>query len=466
MGIDNNIFAKEKINKLLFKFAVPAIFALLVSELYNMVDTVYVGRYIGANAIAALTIAFPIQRLLVAIGLLISVGASTYVARSLGEKNISELKKIILTSLSLALIILTIASIVIFIFRTPILHGLGASELTYPLAKKYVSIILIGGIFQCLSVVACNIMISLGKTRVSLYANLIGAVLNILINYILIAVMKLGIEGSAISTVISQIFAFVFTVYKFKDVKKTFDFNFSIDSVCSSINKEILSGILTVGFSTFIIEISDAVVSVVLNNILYAEGGDSAIVMIGVITKVSMFMFITIIGMSSAAQPIIAYSFGAENYERMKKTVIASIKVVIITSFTSWLVFMIFSNSIIGFFLKDAVLLVQTVKAFRLCISLLPLVGVYYIGIYYYQAIGEAKKSFLFSIYRETILFIPLAILFVQIFGIKGAWAAYPVTDAIAALTSVYFLRKALKEDFSKDKNLSTLPRLSHAKHY
>ncbi|MBV7276590.1 MATE family efflux transporter [Clostridiaceae bacterium UIB06] len=466
MGIDNNIFAKEKINKLLLKFAVPAMFALLVSELYNMVDTVYVGRYIGANAIAALTIAFPIQRLLVAIGLLISVGASTYVARSLGEKNISELKKVILTSLSLALIILIIVSIAIFIFRIPILHGLGASELTYPLAKKYVSIILIGGIFQCLSVVACNIMISLGKTRVSLHANLIGATLNIIINYILIVVMKLEIEGAAIATVISQIFAFVFAFYKFNDVRKVFQLQFSIYSISSSINKKVLSGILTVGFSTFVIEISDAVVSVVLNNILYAEGGDSAIVMIGIITKVSMFMFITIIGMSSAAQPIIAYNFGAENYERMKKTVTTSIKVVIITSFTIWLIFMFFSNTIIGFFLKDTVLLIHTVKAFRLCISLLPLVGVYYVGIYYYQAIGEAKKSFLFSIYRETILFIPLAILFVQIFGIKGAWAAYPITDAIATLTSAYFLRKALKEDFSKDKSLSNLPELSNVKHF
>lgn len=448
MEIDSNIFAKEKINKLLFKFAIPAIFALLVSELYNIVDTLYVAHYLGVTDLAAITIAFPIQKLLISLGLLVAVGTSTYAARSLGEQNIGEFKKIVLTSLSLVLVILTVMSFIIFTFKKPILFTLGASELTYALVNKYVSIILIGGIFQSLSVVACYIMISLKKTKALLYTNLLGAVLNIVINYILIVMFGFGIEGAAIATVISQITAFAFAFYKFKDVIKSFNIKLTIHSVYMSITKEILIGIITVGFSTFIIEIEDALVSVVLNNILYAEGGEYAIVMIGVITKVSMFLFVTIIGISSAMQSIVAYNFGAENYTKVKMILTTSIKTVMIASFAFWSVFMIFSNSIIGFFLKDASLLNETVKAFRLCISLIPLTGVYYVGINYYQAIGEAKKSFLLSIYREIIVFIPLAILFVQLFGINGALAAYPLTDFIAALTSFYFLSKTLKEDF------------------
>jgi putative MATE family efflux protein len=450
MEIDNNIFAKEEINKCLLKFAIPAIFALLVSELYNIVDTIYVGHYIGVTALAAVTIAFPIQKLLIAIGLLIAVGTSTYAARTLGEKNISEFKKIILTSLSLVLVLLVAVSFIVFVFREPIFYTLGASELTYALVNKYVSIILLGGVFQSLSVVACYIMISLKKTKALLYTNLIGAVLNIIINYILIVMLGFGIEGAAIATVVSQITAFAFAFYKFKDVIKDFNIEFSMHSIHNSVTAEILSGIVTIGFSTFIIEIEDALVAVVLNNLLYAGGGESAIVMIGVITKVSMFLFITIIGISSAMQPIVAYNFGAENYNKVKMVLNTSIKTVIIASFTLWSVFMVFSNSIIGFFLKDPALLHQTVKAFRICISLLPLTGVYYIGINYYQAIGEAKKSFLLSIYRQIIIFIPLSILFVELFGIKGAWFAYPITDAAAALTSFYFLIKALKEDFNE----------------
>ncbi|NMM64080.1 MATE family efflux transporter [Clostridium sp. P21] len=447
METDSNIFAKEKMHRTLFKFAIPAVFALLVSELYNIVDTIYIGHYIGVTALAAITISFPIQKLLIALGLLISVGTSTYTARTLGEKNISKFKKIVITSLTLVLIVLTLVSFIIFIFKNPIFYALGASELTYPLVNKYVSIILLGGIFQSLSVVACYIMISLKKTKALLYTNLIGAVLNIIINYILIVKLGFGIEGAAISTVISQITAFAFAFYKFKDVIQNFHIDISIDSISNSVSTEILGKILAIGFSTFIIEIEDALVSIVLNNILYAQGGESAIVMIGVITKVSMFLFVTIIGISSAMQPIVAYNFGSENYDNVKNVLITSIKTVLITSFTFWLVFMIFANSIIGFFLKDTALLHQTVRAFRLCTSLIPLTGIYYVSINYYQSIGEAKKSFLLSIYKEIIIFIPLAILLVELFGINGALAAYPIADGVATLTSLYFLNKALKED-------------------
>ncbi|AZV56510.1 MATE family efflux transporter [Clostridium sp. AWRP] len=450
MEIENNTLKQGKIRKLLLKFAIPSVFALLVSELYNIVDTVYVGHYIGVTTLAAITIAFPIQKLLVALGLLIAVGASTYAARSLGEKNYSEFKKIVFTSFSLVLISLTIVSLIIFIFRRPIFYVLGADNLTYPLVNKYVSILLLGGVFQSLSVVACYIMISLKRTKALLYTNLIGVTLNILINYILIVKLHFKIEGAAIATVLSQITAFTFAFYKFKNIIKEFHMEFSISSIHNSVTKEIIWGIMTVGFSTFIIEIEDALVTVVLNNLLYTEGGESAIVMVGVITKISMFLFVTIIGISSAMQPIVAYNFGAENYDKVKKVLNTSIKVVLITSFALWSIFMLFPNYIIGFFLNDTALLNKTVKAFRLCISLIPLTGIYYVVINYYQAIGEAKKSFLLSIYREIIVFIPLAILLVQLFGIKGAWAAYPITDASAVLTSFYFLNKALKEDFDQ----------------
>lgn len=445
MEIKNNIFEKGSIGKLLFKFAIPSIFALLISELYNMVDIIYAGHYVGPDAIAGLTVVFPIQRLLIALGLLIAVGSSTYAARSFGEQDNSEIRKLILNSLSLTLILISVISILIFFFRKPILYTLGASKLTYPLAEKYVSIILIGGVFQALSTVICYIMISFGKTKILVYTNLVGVILSTIINYILVVLLNFGIVGSAMATVISQIAAFIFAWYNFKDIIKSFKIDFSFSIIYKSISKEILNQIITVGFSTFVIEFADAIVAMVLNNILYTEGGDAAIAMVGVITKVSMFMFITIIGISSAMQPIIAYNFGAENYERMKDILKVSIKAIIITSFAFWAILILLSKPIISFLLNNNALANNTVKAFRVCIFLLPLVGIYYIVIYYYQAIGEAKKSFLLSIYREIVILIPMAVLFIQLFGIKGVWAAYPVTDSIVSLTSIYLLNKGYK---------------------
>ena len=186
------------------RFAVPAVISLLVVEIYGMVDTVFVGRYIGANAIAALTIAFPIQKFLSAIGLLIAIGTSTHISRNLGEKNSSEINKTIMNSFFISTISMLMVPFIIFVFRSPILYKLGASNLTYSLTEDYSSIVLLSGIFQCFGMVMCYVLISFGKTKVNLYANTLGVLVNITLNYILVVLLQVGIKGAAVSTVVSQ----------------------------------------------------------------------------------------------------------------------------------------------------------------------------------------------------------------------------------------------------------------------
>lgn len=454
LGIDDRIFTNVKITKTLLKFAVPSIISLLVSELYNMVDTIFTGRCIGPNAIAALTVAFPIQRFLISLGLLISVGVSTYVSRSLGEKNPFEIRKAIINSFAIALIFMLIVPLIIFIFKTPILYKLGASSATYSLTDEYITIILLGGIFQCLGTVACYIMTSLGNTRIILYANSIGAVLNVIINYVLVAHYEIGIKGAAIATVTSQITSFAFVFYNFRKVTKQFKIKFSIGCIVTALNKDIITDIMAIGFSTFIIEVSDAIVAVILNNLLFSKGGDTAIIIVGVVTRISMFMFIAIIGISSAMQPIVAYNFGAEKFSKVKNTVIVSIKSVTIISLVFAVILSLFANEIISLFLRDKEILPLAVKALRICISLLPLAGVYYIVIYYYQAIGEAKKGFMLSIFRQLVVFIPLAIIFVQVLGTIGVWIAYPASDMISTVLSVYLLRGASRKEVKININI------------
>ncbi|MBK1813786.1 MATE family efflux transporter [Clostridium sp. YIM B02505] len=451
MGINDKIYNDGKVSKVLLKFAVPAIISLLVLELYNMVDTVFVGRYVGADAIGGLTIAFPIQRLMIAIGMLISIGASTSVSRYIGERNIEHLKRTIVNAIMLTIVSLTVVILIICLFKKSIITALGASANTFSFADQYITIILIGGIFQCLSIVICYIMNALGNTRVNLYSNIIGSIFNIAINYILVVLMNYGVRGAAIATVVSQILAFIFAISRFKDIKKNFDISFSFKYIRTVVEKEFIVNIITIGFSTFIIEISDAVVSVILNNLLVSHGGDSAIIIVGVITKVSMFMFITIIGISSSMQPIVAYNYGRGNYTKMKEALKTAIIAVSVASTTFWIILMTFSSSIIGFFLKDSEILKDAVLAFRICISIIPVIGIYYICIYYYQAIDEAKTSFLLSIYRQLVIFIPVSIIFVQLFGIVGAWIAYPVSDIISAITSIHFIKQATEES---DKHL------------
>ena len=447
MGINPKVFSDGRTYRVLFKFAIPAIFSLLVAELYNMVDTVFVGRYIGPNAIGALTVAFPIQRFLIAIAFLIGVGASTYVSRYSGENNPKKIKSTIVNSLFLTISSLTIIPLLLFLFRGGLLYKLGASEVTFGLTNDYISVIFLGAIFQGLTVVCAQIMTSLGNSKIGLYANSIGALLNIVVDYILVAHLNIGIAGAAIATVASQFVGLLFVLYKFKDVIKHFDIKLSIKNIVPNVDIALIKGLIAVGFSTFVIEISDAVVAVVLNNLLITQGGDNAIIIVGVITKISMFMFIAIIGISSAMQPIVAFNFGARNFDRVKNTVKASIKTVTIISLIFGVFIMYFAPQMISLFLTDVSLLPEAVRALRICIFLLPLVGFYYVGIYYYQAIDEAKKGFRLSLFRQLIVFIPLAIVFVNIFGTIGAWIAYPVSDLISAVVSFYLLNSTWKKD-------------------
>lgn len=446
MGINPKIFSDEKTYRVLLRFAIPAIFSLLVAELYNMVDTVFVGQCIGPNAIGALTVAFPIQRFLIALAFLIAVGASTYVSRYSGENEPKKVKQTIINSIILTIITLTIIPAILFLFRGTLLYKLGASEVTFGLTNDYISIIFIGAIFQGITIVCSYIMTALGNSKIGLYANSLGAFLNIIVDYILVVELNVGISGAAIATVGSQFVAMLFVLYKFRDVIKHFELKLSLKDNIPKLDTALIKGIVAVGFSTFVIEISDAIVAVVLNNLLITRGGDAAIIIVGVITKISMFMFIAIIGISSAMQPIVAFNYGARNFDRVKKTVKASIKTVTIVSLAFGVFLMYFAPQMISLFLTDANLLPEAVSALRIVISLLPLVGFYYVGIYYYQAINEAKKGFRLSLFRQLIVFIPLAIVFVQVFGIVGAWIAYPVSDLISAIVAYTLLNSTWKD--------------------
>lgn len=434
-----NAFAVGNVNKVLIKFAIPAIISLFVAELYNMVDTLFVGRAIGAEAIGALSIAFPVQRFMISLGLLIAVGASTAVARSLGEGNKDKLKYILGNALTLMLIIIISLTIFIYLFMDSILIKLGTTSSIFPYAKDYISIVIFGGVFQCFTVIIGYMLTSLGNARANLIATSIGALCNVILDTMLVMVFPLGIKGAAIATVLSQIVSAIYAYYNFSKIKKEYGI-----SINFNLNKEIIITIVAVGFSTFIIEISDAVVSVILNNTL-ADYGDTSIIVIGVISKVSMFMYITMLGITSAMQPIVAFNYGAKNYERVKEVVRRASKIAHITTFAMWTIMMIFANEIISCFVKEQDILNNAVGAFRIMISIFPIVGVYFTAIYYYQAIEESKISLVLSIFRQLLIFIPVVLVCVRIFGVLGVWISYPISDMISAITGYIYMKKGMK---------------------
>lgn len=209
------------------------------------------------------------------------------------------------------------------------------------------------------------------------------------------------------------------------------------------IDKKIAMPIITVGIAAFVIEAEDGILMVVLNNLLASTIGDSGIVILGIISKVYMFLFISMLGIAAAMQPIVAYNAGAKNYKRIKGVMYQTTKFALITSTILWATMMIFAPQLIGIFVTDTAIIAESVIAFRIMIAVFPIVSIYYVSIYYFQALGKAKTSLLVSVLRQLIIMIPVSIIMVKVFnlGALGVWISYPISDILSSVASYMLIR-------------------------
>lgn len=439
MGKNYESFGEEKIGKLLLKFSIPIIISLLVSELYNMVDTLFIGRNVGGYGIAALVLVFPIQRIVIALSIMIATGTSTSFSRSNGEKNLEKSKKILINGFSLAFTTMIIFTTLVYVFRDKVLLALGASNQTLPYAHTYLSIIIFGSTFLSLTIFISHIMVSLGNNKISIKSTSIGALTNIILDYILVVNFNMGVKGAAIATTVSQIAGFIYAYYNYIKVKKEYKI-----PLCFEFNKNIIVPIVLVGISGFIIEGEDGIVMAALNNLLANTVGDSGIIVLGVISKVYMFLFITMFGIASAMQPIAAFNMGAKNYKRLKSIVVKTSIYAFLTSAIMWGLGIVFAPQLISIFVKDAQIIRESVKAFRIMIGVFPVISIYYVSIFYFQAIGNARASILVSILRQLIIMLPLSIILVKVFnlGDMGVWLSYPISDILSSIVSYILIKE------------------------
>lgn len=446
----SKMFGEEKIGKLLFKLSIPIIISLLVTELYNMVDTYFVGNYVGGAGIGALVLVFPIQRIIIALSIMFGIGTSTSFSRANGEGDREKAKKVIENGFSITIVIMTIITAVFFIFKTPILKALGASESILPYAEDYLGTIIFGSIFLSLTMFTSNLMISLGNSKISIISTSLGALLNIVIDYVLVEMFGWGVKGAAIATTVSQIVGFLYAYKYLRQIKKEYGIKFGLH-----LDKRIFIPLLLVGISSFIIEAEDGILMAFLNKLLATTVGDEGIIVLGVVSKVYMFIFVTLFGISSAMQPIAAYNAGAKNYARLKEIVTKTIIFAGLSTAVLWVCGMMFTTNIMQVFVKDPVIIEKSSQAFRIMISIFPLISVYYVSIFYYQAIGKPRHSVTISLLRQIAIMLPLSIVLVKFFdmGAMGVWLAYPISDIIVTLvggTMMYLEMKRLNREIVK----------------
>ncbi len=435
---------EERISKLLINLSVPATIGMMVNALYNLVDTIFVGRGVGALAIGGLTIAFPIQMVIMAFAQMIGIGAASAISRSLGAKDIERADYVAGNSFLLIVILSSIIAAIGLIFTEPMLRFFGSTDTILPYAKDYITIILWGSIFFSFAMSSNNLIRAEGNAKVAMATMLIGAILNIILDPIFIFVFKMGVKGAALATVISKFVSFIYVLTYLYSGKSSL----KVKLHHLKPKLRIMIEILTVGFASFARHVAGSVVAIVVNNSLRIFGGDMALIIIGILHRVIMFVFMPLFGVVQGMQPIVGFNYGAKKLDRVKETLKLSLITTTAIATFGWLIIELFPFAIISIFTREPEIIEKGTTIMRIVISVIPLIGIQIVGATLFQALGKAVPSLILALLRQVLLFIPLIIILPRVLGLGllGIWIAYPAADILSVVLTVIFLRNELKK--------------------
>lgn len=448
-----NPLGTESLKKLLITFSVPAIITGLISSIYNIVDQIFIGQGVGYLGNAATTVAFPVMIILLAFGTLIGSGASAYAAIRLGERKKHSAERALNNALSLTLIVGIVLMIIGLVFLKPILSLFGATKSVMPYAVDYVSVILIGSPFYLVSISMANLVRTDGNPRLSMWGMLIGAILNTALNPIYIFVLDMGVRGSAIATITSQILSAVILVTYFLRPSKTRPEHMRIRKEYLKLNFRLVKNCLTLGTSSAITQSVACIMQIVMNNSLIYYGnrspitGDVALGAMGIVMKIAMIMGSFGVGIGIGAQPILGYNRGAQKFERIRKTYLMAVSFASILIVSGWIICQIFPEAIIHIFGNESPEFSEfAVKCLKIYMFGIFCAGFQIVSTSYFQATGQPLKASVLSSLRQLTLLIPLILILPLFMGLDGILYSAPIADISSALIVACFIIPEMKK--------------------
>lgn len=435
---------EERVSKLLLKFSIPAILAMLVTSLYNTVDRAFIGsiKDVGALAISGLGVTMPLFTILGAFCVAIAVGGSTNISIKLGEGNKEEAERILGNTFALELVVGMLMVLIGIFFLDKILYMFGASEDTISYARDYMSVIFAGAWFNLPGFALNSAIRAEGNPKLASAIMIIGCILNLILDPILIFGFNLGIKGAAIGTVICQLVIFIWSTYYFTLGKS----NLKLKMHNIKLEKKFIKPIVVIALTPFFMELAAGSIHLVTNKVLKVYGGDLAIGAMTAVTSISLMFLMPIFGLSQGMQTIIAYNYGAKQPKRTKKALFIAILASIIILAIGWTMIRLFPEVFVGIFTKDEKLLELAVNGVRINLITLPIIGISILGAVYFQSIGRAKVSMFLSLLRQVIILIPVIVLIPKMYGLNGVWMAQPIADIGAMIIVGLFLIKEFKD--------------------
>ena len=428
-------------------YAVPGIIAQTAASLYNMVDSIYIGHIkdVGSYAISGLAVTFPLMNLSAALGTLVGVGGMTLMSVLLGQKNYDNASKVLGNVLTLNVAIGLIFTTFTLCFLEPILRFFGASDITLPFAREYMTIILIGNVFTHLYFGLNGAIRASGQPKVAMGLTLFTVTSNAILDPIFIFAFGMGIKGAALATILCQFMALTYSFRFFLDRTRVPHFPKGL----FKLDWRIAQQSLAIGLGPFLMNAAACMVNLFVNQQLGKYGGDLAIGAYGIVNRISFMFIMIVMGFTQGLQPIAGYNYGARQYSRVKEIFMLTSKWAILTTSICFLISELIPGAAVGLFTNDPYLLGLAEKGLRTINLMMPFVGFSMVTTTFFQCLGMVNKSIFLSLSRQLIFLLPLLYLLPLKFQERGIWMSFPIADAITIVISALFIA-ALFKKFSK----------------
>lgn len=438
------ILKEENIDKALFKLGIPMVISLLVAALYNVVDTYFVSG-LGKEAVAAVSVAFPIQLIFLGIGLTFGAGAGSYISRLLGAKNNKEANIVATVSLFSSAIMAIILAIVLFYSLDSVMKFMGATPVIMELAKTYTSLFIIGGVLGAVNVTLGNLAVSQGAAKISLKAMIVGSLSNIILDPIFIFKLNLGVKGAAIATLIARVITSLMYFIYFIGDKNLIKIKIQNFKPTVAIYKEILK----IGISLLILQILQ---TIAISKISYAASfyGEEVIAAMGIVLRIVTLGTNVVAGYMKGLQPIAGFNYGAKDYERVQEAIKSSIKWTTLFCIVWTAIIYLFAPSILSIFGKDKDVIRIAIPALRAAVIMFITFGFQFTYATLYLAIGKALAGAFLNSLRQGIVFIPVILLLPKMMGLDGVIYAQAISDVLTTIITIPFARSVSKQLESK----------------
>ena len=447
MKPSENPLGSEPVSTLLRRFAVPSVIAMLVSALYNMVDQLFIGHSIGVLGNAATNVAFPLSMVCTSIGLLCGIGGAANFNLCMGRREPEHAKSYVGSAISMLAILGVILCVAVQLFLRPMMLLFGATPDVIDYACTYTRITSIGFPFLIVTIGGSNLIRADGSPKFSMLCNLVGAIVNTILDPLFIFVFHMGMAGAALATITGQILSFALVVFYLRGFKTL---PLSLSDLKP--NMACWARIAALGATPAFNQVAMMVVQIVMNNTLTHYGSNSVygsdipLACAGIISKVNMLFFSFVIGISQGLQPIVSFNFGAQKYDRVKDAYKKAVFAATAISIVAFLCFQFFPRQIIGIFGSGSEEYLHFAERyFRIFLFFTFLNGIQPVSSNFFTSIGAPKKGIFLSLTRQIIFLLPLLLIFPYLFGIDGVMYTAPIADLAAASVSIVMVVREFK---------------------